>query len=676
MASPFKIFRKHQKVLIATLGLLAMIAFVFLPIVLQQMGLRSTANPVVVKTAKYGDIRQYELGAMRQRRQRVISVLEQLQAAVLAAGGTAEELQGIKSQIGPATEQAVVDTWLLARHAEQLGMVVSNRAINALFSFTERQFFQVFREELLALRLRGMFSVSLIGTPPAQRWEYFNRLKRMATIEVIPVSVGRYANEVPDPDEGTLRAFFEEHKDSYAHPASPEPGFRQPQKIAIRYFKAEYEKFMGSDAVTEDEIKRHYEKEKEFYDQLDSAAEEQPAEKEESGEEGKPAKEDVPAEEEKEEADEQPEKQEDDADDQPAEDEPAGEPVNAEEDPVAEPPHKDDESQNDEQEEKAREPEDLPSERVKELIRSRLAKQKGEQKIKKAFAGLQEKMSRYRNKWIKYEVDRLQNPKATPPTELDFDALAKGNGLGTGQTPLISQLEARNLDIGASDIDGRLPFVYYAYEALPKYRPATSSDIQGNHYLFWKVEETKDRIPKFEEEGVRQEVLRAWKMVQARKDATNEAQRLAEKARKADRSLKETFANLPDIQVTLTAPFSWMTEGNVPRGSSRTLPRLSEPDGVEIPGPDFMRTVFRLKEGGIGVAMNHPKTIAYVIRIAEVKPSEKVLWPQFEVDDYGKYAAVGFGEQREMIRAWQKELKSAAGLTWQRKADRRLGTRD
>jgi len=33
----------------------------------------------------------------------------------------------------------------------------------------------------------------------------------------------------------------------------------------------------------------------------------------------------------------------------------------------------------------------------------------------------------------------------------------------------------------------------------------------------------------------------------------------------------------------------------------------------------------------------------------EVKPSEKVLWPQSEVDDYGKYAAIGFEEHGQIM---------------------------
>ena len=59
MASPFSVFRKHQKFLMAVACLLAIIAFVFLPILGETLGLRSSGpvNKVVV-TSKYGDLRE------------------------------------------------------------------------------------------------------------------------------------------------------------------------------------------------------------------------------------------------------------------------------------------------------------------------------------------------------------------------------------------------------------------------------------------------------------------------------------------------------------------------------------------------------------------------------------------------------------------------------------------
>ena len=60
MASPFSIFRKNQKVMMALLGVLAMFAFVFLPDHhADTWGRGRSSNPVVVKTSKYGDLQEY-----------------------------------------------------------------------------------------------------------------------------------------------------------------------------------------------------------------------------------------------------------------------------------------------------------------------------------------------------------------------------------------------------------------------------------------------------------------------------------------------------------------------------------------------------------------------------------------------------------------------------------------
>ena len=99
--------------------------------------------------------------------------------------------------------------------------------------------FHVLREELLAMRLRGMFRRSLAGVTPAQRWDYFQRLNRKLTVKSIPVQVSDFLDQVPDPDEATLAAFFDQFKYEPYDPMSPEPGFREPKKVAIEYLKAE-----------------------------------------------------------------------------------------------------------------------------------------------------------------------------------------------------------------------------------------------------------------------------------------------------------------------------------------------------------------------------------------------------------------------------------------------------
>mgnify|MGYP001822957942 CR=1 FL=1 len=76
MASPFAVFRKHQKWMIATLGLMAMIAFVFLPIIMKRMEGGSGQNRVVVATKKFGDLRDYDMWALVAQRQRVLQFAE------------------------------------------------------------------------------------------------------------------------------------------------------------------------------------------------------------------------------------------------------------------------------------------------------------------------------------------------------------------------------------------------------------------------------------------------------------------------------------------------------------------------------------------------------------------------------------------------------------------------
>jgi len=863
MASPFRVFRRHQKKLLATLGIMAIVAFCVPMGFVDYVRSPSAASTLVVKTSEYGDISQSELQRLRMQRQQVLNFLFRVQQAVVLAkreanrnaktedqvAETAAAAQQVERAIGPASEEAVVHTWLCARHAERLGLVVSNEAINGFIreltegylgpdrviriiadvNSNQQRFFDLLRHELLALRIGVMFNVSLAGTTPAQRWDYYTRLKRLATIEVIPVPVANYVGQVKDPDEQTLRDFFEKYKDNYPNPTSPEPGFHKPHEIAVRFFKADLEKFTAPNVVSEDEVKKFYQENKELFDRLAPAATKKPAageagqqkpgekpsekpageangkvekkeptEKPTTGEDTKP-REKTPAEkptaEKKGETDIQKEPAgEPSADGQTGTEEgpkpaekpptegkkedgkgaaspdgkssegPAADPKNigdtssagvtwpfrltsmlqngsAESDtgptetPAAKPseappqpeplpaepagpvpgpkPPAEDKKPVDETPPPAEtRPADKPGEAAKEpaqqpqtpgeaapkgpagqrekpedplagpvgeMIRRELAGQK----IQEVFGHVQARMNRYRNEWVRYEVDVERDPDAQKPVEPDFEALAKENdptrdqGLTTGQTPLMSQwdLQDEKSGIGRSFVDPRtsgIPFADYAFrEKWDLYVAAESSDFgedyrERSRYLFWKVEDSKEKVLEFEAPGVRQKVLQAWKAVEARKLAIKAAENFGDEARKRDQSLANTFIERPDVAVIATRPFSWMTYGNVPLGTARTPPRLSTVMGVDMAGPDFMRAVFELKQGQIGVAMNNPKTIAYVVRVTEINPSEKVLWAQFEVDNYTTYLEVAGAERGRTIQAWQKELQHTAGLEWVR----------
>ena len=319
-----------------------------------------------------------------------------------------------------------------------------------------------------------------------------------------------------------------------------------------------------------------------------------------------------------------------------------------------------------------------PKPGLAQATKNRIRREIADEKILKIFENLREQMVQYRSQWSEHEVAVIHGQSgkekgkiALPPAppRPDFEKLAKENGLSTGQTPLVSQWEARSMPIGGSLVGGRDPVWHYAFLTLARFRGEISTSLAGDLYLFWKTEETKDQIPKFDDPGVRERVLRTWKMIHARPLALKAAESLAAEARKTKKPLKQAFADRPKLHVVAPPPFSWMTFGNVPLGSSSNADR-SQVTGVDNAGEEFMRTVFHLEPGQIGVAPNAPQNVAYVIQLSGFSPSHEVLWKEFEVDDFSKYAPVAMEDQQRIIRAWLDEIKSSAGVEWKRKADR------
>ena len=80
MASPFSIFRRHQRVSLAVLGVVVMIGFVVLPAIIQmqQYSRGRTNNPVVLKW-NGGQLTEAELASKRHTRSNLLRFIQQLQ---------------------------------------------------------------------------------------------------------------------------------------------------------------------------------------------------------------------------------------------------------------------------------------------------------------------------------------------------------------------------------------------------------------------------------------------------------------------------------------------------------------------------------------------------------------------------------------------------------------------
>ena len=187
---------------------------------------------------------------------------------------------------GPDTEAGVVETMLLARKGEQMGMRMTDDEITRFLQmltnnsvtpeqFTEiltaisgrrggvsrRQLYDALRTELLGQR----FSAGFLGsqqTTPAERWEAYQKLNSRASIEAIPVAVADFLDKVPEPDAAAVQTLYDNYKPFEPALGSPVPGFKIPAKVAIQYMVANYEQFENAAAVTDEEIASEYEKNK------------------------------------------------------------------------------------------------------------------------------------------------------------------------------------------------------------------------------------------------------------------------------------------------------------------------------------------------------------------------------------------------------------------------------
>lgn len=309
------------------------------------------------------------------------------------------------------------------------------------------------------------------------------------------------------------------------------------------------------------------------------------------------------------------------------------------------------------------EPPQRPDEKEAALreIREKLAREK----IGRIFDELGGVLRSYGDQYNLYLAEREQFPDQRPPKRPVLAQLAEKYGLGSGATGLLAQWELREHELGrAWVIEARAQVASLAYDRLLQFKPTRAVDLERRMYLFWKVDDQKPRVPKFEE--LRGEVLHTWKLVQARGLAQQRAEQLAALARKSGRSLADTFADRPDIKVLNPKPFSWLATFGALSTEEQPAYFLSGVEGVDAPGEEFMRAVFSLPEGGVGVALNAPKTMAYVIRVEQFAPAEVVLWEGFQVDRFAAYLSAASRDQWEMMRAWRDSFRRAAGLEWER----------
>ncbi len=127
--------------------------------------------------------------------------------------------------------------------------------------------------------------------------------------------------------------------------------------------------------------------------------------------------------------------------------------------------------------------------------------------------------------------------------------------------------------------------------------------MEKNRYLWWKLADEPVRIPPLDE--IKEKVVHAWKMIEARKLAQTKADEYASEVRQAQKPLKEVLKD-QSADIFTAGPFSWLSRRT---SDPNAIPVLTEVSGVKDAGNDFMKAVFALQPGQAGVAANQPLTV-------------------------------------------------------------------
>jgi hypothetical protein len=297
MSSPLSFFRRNQKVLLAVFGVLIMLTFVVGDYISRYQG--STAGAVadeIVVTWKHGKIDERELWALRDAHNRTVRFLDLLVQKTIEANGQPKGL-GVNIMNGRVfdpgiprsyAEEDLVQTLMLARKAQELGVRISDAALDEFLDtltdevvprsqfaellkeatqgvFDRSQLFEQLRIELSAQHMRMMAGSGVFAMSPSLAWDGFNRMNRRVKAELLPLPVADFDSQVTaQPTDVQVAALYEEGKDRYASPDSPEAGFKRRRTIAFQYLKADFEKFLQEQmaSITKEQVAEYYEKNK------------------------------------------------------------------------------------------------------------------------------------------------------------------------------------------------------------------------------------------------------------------------------------------------------------------------------------------------------------------------------------------------------------------------------
>jgi hypothetical protein len=326
-------------------------------------------------------------------------------------------------------------------------------------------------------------------------------------------------------------------------------------------------------------------------------------------------------------------------------------------------------------------------EEVADGIRTELAKPKAQARLDDIKKQVVDSLTRFNRRYTRWEMAAQDESRAEEP-QFKLDDLAQSLGFAVGETPLVDRLSVKDHELGKAEVGGfqfvPLTFDQMAFdEDLPPYNARSARATDGAEFVYWRTKVQEAYVPSLAD--IRPDVVYAWKFQRARELArakakdlasqANKAQKLAMQAGEAQTSpedvvrtpLKEVFAGDAEIAARLfeTGDFSWLTRGVNPFGMGGAELEISAVNGVEQAGEEFMRKVFALDLGEVGVAENQPESFVYVVRIDSSAPSldiRRQIFLNAGLSDV--VSSIINRNQGKLQNEWLADMNQQLKVTW------------
>lgn len=343
--------------------------------------------------------------------------------------------------------------------------------------------------------------------------------------------------------------------------------------------------------------------------------------------------------------------------------------------------------------------EELRNQIREELVRER-ALQEMRNRAEKAERAMSDLGLKFNNEIA--DITKLKPEEAkklADDSRAALQTVAKQQGMTFEETGLLSGFELSELggigkarDPNESDMmRGGATLLLQQFFANDSLLNPFQGQESDDMYVAWKVQDVASHVPQLDDPGVREQVIRVWKLKQAEPLARKRAEDLAALVDKSKKPMSEALAGKTvaeakesvALSVHETPEFSWLRESAAPSMNPfgpRMPPQISDPIFIEKPGDEFMEVVFEKlsKPDDVAVAPNADKSVFYVVKLKERKPASRDAFLKTPLFGQGgffqtPYEQLARQEQGELITRYNEKLEKKYALKWHAAVDEQRG---